>query len=304
MSNRARCNLNPQGRSTVRRTSRLPLSLSRSVAALAVLVACAAAAEARSPQAKTPTDAEARLAYMNKMIAAYEVRPADGSNALYTVKPEPALRFVNTVGASRDGAVFLWVDARGRPEAAAQVMVLRGGTWVHELTSLSTGTLVAKSAGLPDWKPTEGGVQFRPVPGAPKPAGTAEQRLVQMRALTRLFVVEDEFRGQGWQRLRMLAKPFARYGESNGAVVDGALFCFVLTTDPEAYLLIEARKGSNGLEWQYALTRMTIYPLRASLQGKTVWNEGFRFGDSPTATFVNRVLTPDPEAPREPQADR
>jgi len=258
----------------------------------------------RGRTGKIADGAQARLAYMNKTIKAYEIRSADGSNEAYSLGSEPVMRFVNTVGSTRDGAIFLWFDARGRPEVAAQVMVYRGGTWIHELTSLTTGPLVAKAAGLPDWKPAKGGVEFKPIPGAPDPAGTSEQRLVQMRALTRQFSIEDNFRDQGWQRLRLLAKPFARYGKKDAVVVDGALFSYVLTTDPEAYLLIEARAGSNGLEWQYALAPMTVYALRASLQGKVVWEVGYRWGNGPDASFHNRDLPPNPEAPREPEADR
>ena len=44
------------------------------------------------------------------------------------------------------------------------------GTWHHEWTSLSTGPLVAKMDSPPNWNPSRGGVEFKPVPGAAKPA--------------------------------------------------------------------------------------------------------------------------------------
>jgi hypothetical protein len=258
---------------------------------------------AQTPPAgsKASDGADARLAYMKKSVKVYGVRPLEGPKA-YTLRSEPVMRFVNTVGSSRDGAIFLWDDDNGRPGAAMQIMVLRGGTWAHEWTSLTTGSLVARSANALDWNPSEPGVEFKPIPGAPKPAGNPEQRLVQMRGLTREFTIEDKFRDDSWQRLRPLTKPFARYGKAGSDVADGALFAYVLTTDPEAFLLIEARAGSNGAEWQYALAPMTVYALRATLQGKTVWEVGYRWGNPPSATFHNRELPLDADAPREPDA--
>jgi hypothetical protein len=244
-------------------------------------------------------EAEARLEFMKASVAGYAISPADGPNAVFKLQPDPVLRFTNTVGASRDGAVFLWLDDLGRPEVAAQVMVLRGGTWIHELSSLSPSPLVGKSPVLPTWAPTKGGVELKPVPDAPRPAATAEQRLAQMRSLTRQFTAEDHFRGESWQTLRLLTKPFARYGKPGSEVIDGALFCYVLTTDPEVYLMLEARRGRDGPEWQFAFAPMTVYPVRGLWKGKNVWELGYRFGEGPGAPFLNRDF-PAVGAPREP----
>jgi hypothetical protein len=256
-----------------------------------------------APDAAKDDQAGARLEFMMASVAGYEIAPTDDPKATFRLRPEPVLRFTNTVGASRDGAVFLWHDGVGRPAVALQVMVLRGGGWVHELSSLSTSPLVARSPILPPWTPARGGVELRPVPGAPKPAATAEQRLAQMGALARQFSAEDHFRGESWQRLRLLSKPFARYGKQGSAVVDGALFCFVLTTDPEVYLMLEARQGTDhdGPAWHYAFAPSTVYAVRGLWQGKNVWELGVRFGEGPEATFINRGI-PSDGAPREPGA--
>lgn len=214
---------------------------------------------------------EARLAYMKKSVLFYDIRPADGPKTPFKIQAEPVLRFTNPVGKSRDGAVFLWLDTSGRPEAVAQASLNRRGIWVHEFASLSPRPFKAKSDKGHEWSPSKAGVFFRPVPDAPKPAGTAEQRLLQMRALTREFKVEDNFQRESWQGLRLLPKPFARYGKADSGVLDGALFCYVLTTDPEAYLMLEARVGDQGPEWVYAFAPSTSYPLRASCKGKPVW---------------------------------
>jgi hypothetical protein len=209
------------------------------------------------------------------------------------------LRYTNAVGRSRDGTVFLWVDDLGRPGVAAQASLNRRGLWVHELSSFATGPITARSAGQPDWSPARAGVEMKPVPGAPRPAETAEQRLAQMRTLTRQFAAEDYFRGESWQTLRLLTKPFARYGKPGSEVIDGALFCYVLTTDPEVYLMLEARRGKDGPEWQFAFAPMTVYPVRGLWKGKNVWELGYRFGEGPGAPFLNRDF-PAVGAPREP----
>lgn len=216
-------------------------------------------------------ESEARLAYMKESVRVYDIRSADDPGISFELQAEPVLRFTNPVGRARDGSVFLWLDGERRPRVVAQATLNLRGIWVHEFSSLSPVPFTAKSSRGPVWSPSQGGVAFRPVPGAPKPARTVELRLMQMRALAREFTVEDEFERQSWQRLRLLPKPFARYGMEGSGTIDGALFCFVLTTDPEAYMMLEARVGEDGREWQYAFAPSTFYPLRASLRGKPVW---------------------------------
>src|SRR5262249_24802969 len=156
-------------------------------------------------------------------VRTYDIRPADDPEVSFKLRVDPVLRFTNPLGMSRDGTVFLWLDGEGRPRVVAQATLNRREVWVHEFSSLSTGPFTARSSSGPVWSPDRGGVVFQPVPGAPKPAQGAEQRLTQMRALVREFTVEDDFRRNGWQKLRLLTKPFARYGREGGDVVDGAL---------------------------------------------------------------------------------
>jgi hypothetical protein len=244
------------------------------------------------PSQEITSDPAKRLVIMKKAMAAIEMRgdgPADDS---YRVKTEPALRFTNTVGDSLDGTIFLWLGDGDRPAAAVQVFQIRSGVWHQEWTSLATCPLVTKSDSPPDWRPSRGGVEFKPIPGAPKPAESAAERLRQIHALTGDFKVRDFFRGQSWQPLRLMPKPLARYGKPGSDVTDGALFAFVLTTDPECFLTIEARKGENGVEWQYAFAPMTVYGLEGLCKERVVWSLDFRRSGEPDGTFYNRVFEP------------
>ena len=93
-----------------------------------------------------------------------------------------------------------------------------------------------------------------------------------MRDLAAGFAVADDFREKGWQALRPMPKPFARYGKPGSPLIDGAVFCFALGTDPEAYLMLEARAGKGGPGWQYAFAPQTSYALKASWKGQEVWS--------------------------------
>ena len=247
-------------------------------------------AEAPAPGTETPDEIAARLELMKGAVAKYAVHPADDPAARYRLQPEPVLRFKNTVGDAEDGAIFLWLGADDRPEAAVQVFAHRNGNWFHEFTSLSTRPIVAETGPRPAWSTTEAGIEFKPVPGAPKPAESSEQRLRQMHALLNDFLAENDFGNKGWQKLRLLPKPFARYGKPGPGPgpIDGALFSYVLTTDPEVYLLLEARPGKDGKgpEWHYGFAPMTVYPVRGSWKGREVWSLPYREAwKTPNATF-------------------
>ena len=57
-------------------------------------------------------------------------------------------------------------------------------------------------------------------------------------------------------------------------VIDGGLFAYVHTTDPEVLLTIEARplNGGGPPAWHYALARMSMVNLRVILKDREVWS--------------------------------
>ena len=69
----------------------------------------------------------------------------------------------------------------------------------------------------------------------------------------------------------MFPQPIYRYHGPDPELRDGALFVFVLGTDPETLLMLEAVHKQTGLQWQYDLVRRTSAALKGRYEGETVW---------------------------------
>jgi hypothetical protein len=236
-----------------------------------------------------------RLTFMKDSAKIYEFTREGGPIQL---RDDPVFRLGDQGGGVKDGAIFLWNDPLGRPEAAAQVFFLRldngSGIWLHEFTSLSTRPFVAVERGTARWAPNEPGVSFKPIPGAPKPAVSALARLRQMRALANEFKAQDMFGDNRttYEPLRLLTTPVARYGKAGAVPEDGTLFAFVEGTDPEVFLFIEERKGPDGPQWQFACAPMSCWALKVQHKGKPVWDVPRRQSEDPSKPFFNRRYVP------------
>ena len=101
-----------------------------------------------------------------------------------------------------------------------------------------------------------------------------------MRSLADGFRASDDFGGKGWSELRLLPTPIARYGEPGTKLLDGALFAFVLGTDPEVFLFLEARPGQGRL-------RVAVCPgAHDRLRGQRLIPRQGRLGASRPASLV------------------
>lgn len=181
---------------------------------------------------------------------------------------KPVLRWTNPGTGRVYGDLFLWTD-QGRPLVIMSLFkAWQPANGFHvELHSLTSGELEADRSGTPIWRPTQPGILLKTVPEAEAPAESPIGRLAPMKAISREFsiVLEDRRVNDAGeeQSLRLLNQPLYRYPASVPRAADGALFTFALGTDPEIFLLLEARQGGNGAEargsageWQYGLVRM------------------------------------------------
>ncbi len=254
------------------------MSLATILLALLAVPAQAAAGQGVSAEAVGPADDKVRaaefLGFATREAKAYAFRrEARQPGPPIVLHPEPILKWTNPILGSVSGGLYLWT-AQGRPEVVASIY-----QWYYpvrprdnEFQSLSLGTFVAERDGGPVWMPVRPGVELKPVPESPTPAATPAQRLRQMRDLAKGFTARETDH-KGLQReLRLLTQPVYRYEGTEGALSDGGLFVFVMGTDPEAFLLLEARQGGKAVRWHYALARMTHAQIAVSDRGREVWN--------------------------------
>jgi hypothetical protein len=210
---------------------------------------------------------------------------------------DPVLLWNNPLRFKVDGIVLLWVS-NGRPEVVGTIYRKEERGFVserHEFQSLSDAPLTATFDGRVIWAPRVAGIALKPIPDAPAPASTPAERLRQMRALARGFQVEMD-PGSGPVPLRLLTQPLNRYEPDRADLTDGALFAFVLATDPEALLVIEARPAGGTPAWHYGFGRMSSKGLKAKHRGQLVW-EASLFELSPADPALPYVGIPAPEPP-------
>jgi hypothetical protein len=217
--------------------------------------------------------AQPNLEDLKHAAARYRVVADDKVPKTMALVAEPVLHWTNPLRQTHDGAVFIWL-ADGRPEVAASLYRYKsnGITFEdHEFQSLATTGLTASRNGQQVWAPRTGGITLNPIPGAPKPPSTPAERLRQMRALAHEFHAFFDVPGDR-SELRLLSRPLYRYDVNRPELLDGALFAFVVATDPEVLLAIEARPVGGASVWHYGLARMSMVNMRAQHKDRQVWS--------------------------------
>ena len=196
-----------------------------------------------------------------------------------TFDEEPLLRFSNPISGVVDAGVFVW-KREGYPQAIGKIFVNeKKEAWGAYISSLATTRLQMKRDGRRIWTP---GPQkgFKRIADAARPSTRSAFRNTQMRNIAQQFQVLDLWKEDptvndqdvsDWT-LRLLARPLLRYDSKERNVLDGAVFAFVLGTNPEVLLSVEAIDDQSEPYWQYRFTRLTIYELKALRKKKQVWS--------------------------------
>ena len=225
----------------------------------------------------TPAARQARIDYLKLRASECKLFKAGVPDQPLELTKEPLLRYTNPVRGLKlsDGATFLWLD--GERPLAASTWSLRGpGNIWREFTSLSAEPLACVREERTLWSPKTGGLMNQLLPEAAAPLSNAVRRLAQMRSLARRFsgVVHLPPDESVITELRLMPQPMHRYKQETPDILDGALFSFAEATDPEALLLLEARRGERDgeYEWRYTLARMTSVRLIMRLDDKECWS--------------------------------
>jgi hypothetical protein len=144
-------------------------------------------------------------------------------------------------------------------------------TVTHSVHSLSLKPLQGSFESQSSWRFPTAGIDPKLIPNAPPPSHSAQGQ-TQMRELARGFSAAVNLEGE-MQGLRLLPQPLFRNQTSSAKVLDGALFAFVLGTDPELMLLLQAQHTDTGYSWHYATARFSDLPITFRHRGSHLWTE-------------------------------
>jgi hypothetical protein len=241
-----------------------------------LLVLARAGGRAQDP-AEAPANREnieAALRLTQAAAADYEIRLAGDEKPLQ-LQREPVLRWSNPARGEIHGNVFLWTrDGRPYVVASLHKWFTPHKHMSHEFQSLAEVPLGAAFHGEPVWKTSGPGLRFQDVPQAAAPAANEAQRLLQLKQLAREFSGSKRERREDEVELRLLPQPVHRYTAPKQGILNGALFALVQGTDPEIFLLIEARgEDVARARWQFAATRMTSVEWRLRHRDRQVCAE-------------------------------
>jgi hypothetical protein len=238
------------------------------IASVFCALLCSARLVAQEPA--TASRGALSLARLKTAAEGYDLRTEGDHGQPLRLVIAPVLRFSDPVSSVPDGALFLWTSGE-RPEAAAAFWSNTAGRACVEFQSLSVHPLTAARLGQVEWKPRTPGLMLQSFRQAPMTEQTNAQRLVQMRAPLRSFTASVSDDKGGRQELRMLPQPVYRYHDDNNGIVDGAIFVFARSTNPELFVLLEAKLVESEPRWHYAPARMTGRDCELRLMDEVVW---------------------------------
>lgn len=187
------------------------------------------------------------------------------------------LNWTNPLRQQERGATFVWMHQH-RPYAIATFFTYVYNEKVnvkHEFQSLAPVSLRATFDGVLAWTPKGPGVVWKELTDAPAPAATRVGRLLQMRQLAREFQAELTSPKNERTQLRLAPRPLLEFSSPETGVADGVILSFVLATDPEALMMMEAydqtinQRHESG--FRYAFARFHYWDVAAFRGDEKVW---------------------------------
>jgi hypothetical protein len=256
----------------------VPLCAGRSWLAYPIVLALLVSSVC-SVSAQDEAQAKQRLELMQAAVGSLELETTESKpKAALTFASKPLLRYSDpTRGGINEAAVNVLLDAsvwrlgtEGRPTALVTVEIYQAPDTsrilAFEFLSLSERkfTLKHKTQNI-HWEPASSALAMKELPDAPKPAASATARLVQMRKLARRFATKERIKNESIE-CRLLTQPIDRYQSAAEKVVDGAIFAFANSTNPEIGLVFE----SDGERWLYGILRLTSAEASVTLDDRQV----------------------------------
>lgn len=240
-----------------------------------VVIVAAACGPLSSANADEDKELRARWAKVYGEIAdALRIYPSDDDAKDFVLVSQPILSYSNPIRTRKQhGSVYLWT-VENRPAAIGSIWSVTDRQdetrrkIAFEFHSLSSSAVAADRGDETVWESVQPGLEWSVCPSKTLPATNRPLRLAQMRRLVRGVSAKID---QDDGKLRLMPQPLYRYPDSTGDVVDGAVFGFVMGTDPELFAIIEARTGEEGTAWHWAFARFTHVGVAAKLADQVVF---------------------------------
>jgi len=235
------------------------------------VVAQEAAPDNKSLEAE---NAQKRLDFMNKAMARNELAILGKTEIPSKLIPAPLLRWSSVEGNVKDGGLYGFTRG-GRLDVVMQFPLHSETFTVQEFVATCEQPISMKRDGQEFWRYDSPSIEWNVLPDAKPPHESKTARTVQFRQLAESFEIQIDHGQKTFVRqpLRLLRQPVHRYQDLDIGAVDGAVFAFVLETDPEAILMLEACQSDTGPQWRYAVTEMTVNALEVTRNGKKVWEK-------------------------------
>lgn len=253
------------------------MQLSRGVIVAGILLAAGlfACSLSRADEGEDDQKRAESLSLLKRTAAEYDIRLAGPRTA--TRESQPAVRWTNSISGVTDAALFIWM-CEDRPIAVGSMVWLGDAGISREFQSLTSEPLEARRGGKVVWNPGVKGVEFQPIPDAPRPAATARQRLSQMKELARTFRAEavkgpPAYSEDSVWKFRLNPQPILQYGQPDAPEREGAVFAFAMDTDPEVLLLIENRVRDGKAGWECGVAPVTGWSAKAWFGDELIWEQ-------------------------------
>lgn len=205
-------------------------------------------------------EADAEFQVLTERIPRYVISTDDETSAEFVFHEDPLQRWSNPLRRTKDACTFLWTH-QGRPAIVVAAYWTSDTVFWHEFQTLHPKPLATEVDGNVFWTPQRAGVVLKPYPVPQRVSSKRPVRLAQMRSIASSFKASLGTPQKPKFALRLLRHPLYRYPptvEAEG-VVDGALFAYVAATDPDTFILIEARQAKDqDASWHVGFARMAM----------------------------------------------
>lgn len=240
------------------------------------------AQEITSEPSETNSDEQQLRDRLSELAAQFRFTVDDADSRVLTFHRAPILSYTNPVRErGQIGSIYLWTLDH-RPAVIGSLWTFRVGNdsrrlsiELHRLITQPMRTelpdLPNSGRPLPAWNPLPDATATSVLPGA----GLRQASMLLMKSKTRrnaerfTAAVIDPESGEA-QSLRLLPKPIYEYETEQHDY--GALYAFVMTTDPELFLHLQTHNTSSGIQLQYSFSRMTGRELKVKVDDQPTWS--------------------------------